>query len=194
MTKLTLTEQEELFAKDCKLINLRYEYTNYTGKEKWAVVTELTEKELRKKYPDIVKRYTPFVLLSMAQGEVINESDRNDDKYEKRAKRTLDVYGYEDDISEQFHRELITPFADPFEQGEEEQLKIEKEQLRRMEIAKVRKVLEMMKPIQKERLCKVVLMGLSSRKIAQEEGVNYSAVDKSIAAAIKNFKKYYENL
>ena len=27
MTKLTLTEQEELFAKDCKLINLRYEYT-----------------------------------------------------------------------------------------------------------------------------------------------------------------------
>ena len=194
MTKLTLTEQEELFAKDCKLINLRYEYTNYTGKEKWAVITELTEKELRKKYPDIVKRYTPFVLLSMAQGEVINESDRNDDKYEKRAKRTLDVYGYEDDISEQFHRELITPFADPFEQAEEEQLKIEKEQLRRMEIAKVRKVLEMMKPIQKERLCKVVLLGLSSRKIAQEEGVNYSAVDKSIAAAIKNFKKYYENL
>lgn len=194
MTKLTLTEQEELFAKDCKLINLRYEYTNYTGKEKWAVITELTKKELRKKYPDIVKRYTPFVLLSMAQGEVINESDRNDDKYEKRAKRTLDVYGYEDDISEQFHRELITPFADPFEQAEEEQLKIEKEQLRRMEIAKVRKVLEMMKPIQKERLCKVVLLGLSSRKIAQEEGVNYSAVDKSIAAAIKNFKKYYENL
>ena len=194
MTKLTLTEQEELFAKDCKLINLRYEYTNYTGKEKWAVVTELTEKKLRKKYPDIIKRYAPFVLLSMAQGEVINESDRNDDKYEKRAKRTLDVYGYEDDISEQFHRELITPFADPFEQAEEEQLEIEKEQLRRMEIAKVRKVLEMMKPIQKERLCKVVLLGLSSRKIAQEEGVNYSAVDKSIAAAIKNFKKYYENL
>lgn len=194
MTKLTLTEQEELFAKDCKLINLRYEYTNYTGKEKWAVVTELTEKELRKKYPDIIKRYTPFVLLSMAQGEVINEADRNDDKYEKRAKRTLDVYGYEDDISEQFHRELITPFADPFEQAEEEQLEIEKEQLRRMEVAKVRKVLEMMKPIQKERLCKVVLLGLSSRKIAQEEGVNYSAVDKSIAAAIKNFKKYYGNL
>jgi hypothetical protein len=194
MTKLTLTEQEELFAKDCKLINLRYEYTNYTGKEKWAVITELTEKELRKKYPDIIKRYTPFVLLSMAQGEVINEADRNDDKYEKRAKRTLDVYGYEDDISEQFHRELITPFADPFEQAEEERFEIEKEQLRRMEIAKVRKVLEMMKPIQKERLCKVVLMGLSSRKIAQEEGVNYSAVDKSIAAAIKNFKKYYENL
>ena len=32
--KLTLTEQEELFVKDCKLINLKYEYNGYTGDEK----------------------------------------------------------------------------------------------------------------------------------------------------------------
>ena len=35
---------------------------------------------------------------------------------------------------------------------------------------------------------------MSSRKIAKEEGVYYSVVDKSIAAARKNFKKFYENL
>ena len=29
--KLTLTEQEELFAKDCKLINLKYEYNEDSG-------------------------------------------------------------------------------------------------------------------------------------------------------------------
>jgi len=33
---------------------------------------------------------------------VIKESNSNNDKYAKRAKRTLDAYGYEDDISEQF--------------------------------------------------------------------------------------------
>lgn len=54
--KLTLTEQEELFAKDCKLINLKYEYDGYTGTEKWAVVTELTEEELWDKYPDTFPR------------------------------------------------------------------------------------------------------------------------------------------
>ena len=43
--KLTLTEQEELFAKDCKLINLKYEYNGYTGDEKWAIITELSVKE-----------------------------------------------------------------------------------------------------------------------------------------------------
>ena len=112
----------------------------------------------------------------------------------KRAKRTIDVYGYEDDISEQFHRELITPFVDPFEQAEEERIEEEKEQLRQLEIAKVRKVLEMLKPVQRERMIKAILLGMSSRKLAKEEGVYYSVVDKSIAAARKNFKKFYENL
>ena len=194
MTKLSLEQQELLFANDCKLINLRYEYHGYTGTEKWAIVTELAEEELWVKYPDVIRRYTPFIMLSMAQGEVIDESYRNNDKYEKRAKRTIDVYGYEDDISEQFHRELITPFVDPFEQAEEERIEEEKEQLRQLEIAKVRKVLQMLKPVQRERLIKAILLGMSSRKIAKEEGVYYSVVDKSIAAARKNFKKFYENL
>lgn len=47
--KLTLTEQEELFAKDCKLINLKYEYNGYTGDERWAIITELSVKELWEK-------------------------------------------------------------------------------------------------------------------------------------------------
>lgn len=33
MKKLTVNKQEELFAQDCKLINLRYEYSGFTGME-----------------------------------------------------------------------------------------------------------------------------------------------------------------
>ena len=88
--KLTLTEQEELFAKDCKLINLKYEYNGYTGDEKWAIITELSVKELWEKYPLVIERYSPFVHLSIAQGEVINDANRNEDKYAKRSSRTLD--------------------------------------------------------------------------------------------------------
>ena len=58
MTKLTLEQQELLFANDCKLINLRYEYHGYTGTEKWAIVTELAEEELWVKYPDVIRRLT----------------------------------------------------------------------------------------------------------------------------------------
>ena len=194
MKKFTVNEQEELFAKDCKLINLRYEYRGFTGTEKWAIVTELPEEALWDKYPDIISRHTPFILLSMAQGEVISESHRNNDKYEKRSKRTIDVYGYEDDIFEQFHPESIVPFIDPFDKAEEEQIEEEKEKLRKLELSKVRQALSMLQPVQRERLLKSVLLGISSRKIAKEEEINYSSVDKSIAAAIKNFKKFYENL
>lgn len=41
---------------------------------------------------------------------------------------------------------------------------------------------------------KVVSLGMSARKVAEEEGVNHSVINKSIAAAKKNFKKFYENL
>mgnify|MGYP006949746113 CR=1 FL=1 len=120
--KLTLTEQEELFAKDCKLINLKYEYNGYTGDEKWAIITELSVKELWEKYPLVIERYSPFVHLSIAQGEVIDDANRNEDKYAKRSSRTLDCYGYDDEMSSQFHKELAIMFDDPFERAEEERL------------------------------------------------------------------------
>ena len=80
----TLKKQEELFAKDCKLINLKYEYTGYTGQEKWAIVSELSEQELFEKYPNEVKKYIPFVLLSVERGKAIQAYNRNEDKYRKR--------------------------------------------------------------------------------------------------------------
>ena len=64
MTKLTLEQQELLFANDCKLINLRYEDHGYTGTEKWAIVTELAEEELWVKYPDVIRRYTCLLYTS----------------------------------------------------------------------------------------------------------------------------------
>ena len=42
MKKLTVNKQVELFAQDCKLINLRYEYSGFTGTEKWAIITVLS--------------------------------------------------------------------------------------------------------------------------------------------------------
>lgn len=192
--KLTLTEQEELFAKDCKLINLKYEYNGYTGDEKWAIITELSVKELWEKYPLVIERYSPFVHLSIAQGEVIDDANRNEDKYAKRSCRTLDCYGYDDEMSSQFHKELAIMFDDPFERAEEERLELEREELRQCEIRKARIALSMLQPFQRERLMKNVCCGLSSRAIAKQEGVYYSSVDKSIAAAKKNFIKFYENL
>lgn len=66
----TATQQKELFAKDCKLINLKYEYTGYIGQEKWAIVSELSEQELFEKYPDEVKKYIANDLNMIRRGGV----------------------------------------------------------------------------------------------------------------------------
>ena len=42
----TSKERNDLFKNECKIINLKYEYEGYTGTEQWAIVSELTEKEL----------------------------------------------------------------------------------------------------------------------------------------------------
>ena len=70
--KLTLTEQEELFAKDCKLINLKYEYNGYTGDERWAIITELSVKELWEKYPLVIERYSPCAMERCTNGEYLS--------------------------------------------------------------------------------------------------------------------------
>ena len=51
MAKFTLTEQEELFAKDCMLINLLYEYSGFTDYEKWAIVTRAFREKIKVQTP-----------------------------------------------------------------------------------------------------------------------------------------------
>lgn len=176
MTKLSLTEQEELFAKDCKLINLRYEYTNYTGKEKWAVVTELTEKELRKKYPDIIKRYTPFVLLSMAQGEVITEYQNYEARERMRNLRFGHIFDINDEGFEEHHTEIAIDddIIEKISMQEQSQ--------------KIREAIDTLTEIQKKRIIAYFFKEKSSREIAVSEGVNYSKVEKSINLALKKLK------
>ena len=69
MAKSQLDVLKEHFQSECKVINLKYEYEGYIGVEQWAVITELSEKELFEKYPDIISRCIPFVLLSVEQGK-----------------------------------------------------------------------------------------------------------------------------
>ena len=55
-------------------MNLKYEYDGYTGTEKWAVITELTEEELWDKYPDIISRYLSLIHIQMC----IRDSSKKD--------------------------------------------------------------------------------------------------------------------
>ena len=65
MNEINLSNLKEHFQNECKVINLKYEYEGYTGEEQWAVITELSEKELFEKYPDIISHYILILSISL---------------------------------------------------------------------------------------------------------------------------------
>ena len=179
MTKLSLEQQELLFANDCKLINLRYEYHGYTGTEKWAIVTELAEEELWVKYPDVIRRYTPFILLSMAQGEVITEYQN----YEARERMRRLLFGHAFDINDgefEVHHPELAVDTDPIE-----------EIMLQDNIKRLREVLCYLSETQKRRVFKYFFYNKTLEKIADEEGVDFTSVRESVNSAIKKLRKFF---
>ena len=183
----------EEFKKFCKVLYLEREYPNHLGNADWLIISDLSEEQLQKRFSETLSKYIPYILLSNEQGEPILESIRNNHKHEMRSKRTAEPFNYDDELLPLFHSELLS-FVDPLEEKEKIIERAKEEHALDELIIKVQKTLSLMKPIQRDRLIKNVVRGLSSRKIAKEEGVNYSTVDKSIRAAKKNFRRIFEEI
>ena len=191
---ITFAERKELFKTECKVVNLEYEYKSCdeehkgcVGDTKWAIITDLSEEELKEKYADVIQPFTPFVLLTLEQGEIIKEFTQNEDKFRKRQLNNEDIFGYDEGISEIFHNEIATP--DYWQEQDEIETRKHREAL----LDLLDKALHTLTSTQRRRLYAHLVEGKSSRTIAKEEGVNYSKVDKSIAAGIKKITKFFKN-
>lgn len=184
----TFNKKSEEFKSECKLINLKYEYGNgYTGNEEWAIITELSEKELFEKYPEQIKEYIPFILLSMEQGKAITEFNQNEDKFRKRGKNNSDAFGYDDDITERFHPETIEP--DFLTKQELDEYDLQHYQ-KKMEL--IEKAIASLTEKQYKYLVARFIDGKSAREIAKEEGVSHQVIDRHLIAGIKKFENVFE--
>lgn len=170
---------EESFKYNCKVINLKYEYVGYKGTEQWAIVSELSKDELMMKYAAIISDYTPFILLSVAQGEAMAEYDRIEDKFRKRDMR----YGHNFDVNdgefEQHHPEYA------YEPDYTEILEMNEN------IERLHKAIEKLTDTQKSRVMKHFFDGKSFNEIAIEEDSSKSSVRDSIYAAINKLKNFF---
>lgn len=187
MSKDKLDVLKEKFQSECKVINLKYEYEGYIGEEKWAIISELTEKELFEKYPDIISHYTPFVLLSVQQGEAIYEFRRNESKFYKRSLNNEDAFGYDDELTGIFHSEVIVP--DFVEQQITEEYEESRYQLK---MKLLDKALSSLTEKQYKYLIARYVANKSAREIAKEEGVSHQAIEKHLNTAFKKVKKTFE--
>ena len=87
------------------------------------------------------------------------------------------AFNYDDEVIMVFHPELVEDT-------------IEDDVFNSIEIYKLKEAIKKLNQKQKERLVKFFFDGKSTRTIAKEEEVAYSAVDKPIASALKNLIKF----
>lgn len=158
MNTYYLSALDEQFKYECKVINLSYEYPGYTGKEKWAIITDLTEKELIEKYDEIISSYKPFILLFSLFGSVRADYIRNEDKFSKRAKRSISIFDFSEE-TEEHHTEIAS--------NELEEEAISNEMAKQVQAA-----IAQLKPIQRERLIKYFFEGKTLLQIAVAEFKN----------------------
>lgn len=172
----TVQDLKEQFMQECTILDPKKEYPGYTGKEKYFIVTSLSESELKGKYKSIVEFFAPYLVLNKSFIDARSDFKRNEDKHEKRAKRTEDIYGYVDGETEFYHKELVVD-------------KLYDDLIKSIEIDKVYKAVKQLPKIQRERFVMHYFYGISSRRIATLQHVNHSAVDKSLKNSVKKIKR-----
>ena len=177
MNNKIFTAQNEQFYIDCEVIETKYEYPQYTGVEKWIIITDLTEEELNEQYAEQIAPLRPYIVLSRSFGEIRNDFRRNEKKHQMRAIRNGHAFDFSED-TEEHHAEIITSIS------------LEEEIIYNEEMKQLRDAIQKLNQIQKSRLVKYFFERKTLREIASEENVNLRAVAKSIEVAIKNLKKF----
>lgn len=172
-----MTDKKELelqFAADCKVIELKYEYRGYTGKERYGLITALSERELCGKYECLLESYVPYIVLDLAFAEVRDDFRRNEQKFEKRSKRGH-LFGIDDEF-DIHHPECASP--DCLEQIISDDSHRE-----------LLEALEALTERQRRRIVAYYFDQKSLQEIAQCEGTSTQSIHESISLALSKLKK-----
>lgn len=168
--------------KDYTAYKMKDEYgSTYQGEYKYCIYTrKMTGEELMEKHGKELEKYRPYLIVA---GHDFYEAHadllRNDENYENWQLKHGDMYGFSEGKSEIYHPELINPDV--------------MNEIIFMEYCdKLKVAMEQLTPIQSQRIIAHFYDRKSSRTIAEEEGVNYSKVDKSIKAALEKLRKFFE--
>lgn len=135
-----------------------------------------------------MRRYSPFLLLSVEQGKAIADFKLNEDKYRKRSINNEDYFGYSEGLTENLHTEAIV--SDFVEQQEnEEYCKMREELKQRLFDRAIASLTEK----QRRHLLLRYVEGKTSVEIAREEGISEQAVRKNTQTAIRKFEKIFRD-
>lgn len=164
--------------KEYELINLNFEYPDFTGEVVWAVVTDLSMEELMDKYIEELRRYLPVIVLTVEQGNAFKTFNRNEKKHRMRMLRTYELNGYIEGWTEEEH--ICKYSCDELDMMETY-----------LEYRHLRELVDSLPEVQKRRCKLYYFYGFSEEEIARIEGVDQSSVSRSLYKAIRNIKNNF---
>ncbi len=151
------------------ILNIEKEYPGYTGREKWMIITNLSEEIFKERYPEQIECWNKAVIMNVVMGMELLRYRNNEIKHAWRARKKetqLDEYAL--DI-------------------QDEKVNLKFSNLWLVE------ALDSLTQQQKERVIKHYVIGLTLKMISSQEGVTDTAVHKSLNRAIANLRKYAES-
>lgn len=162
-------------SKQIIIIDLVEEYRNENAEIKWAVVTDLTELELLHRFGEEIKNYSPYLILSVEQGEAIFSFHKNNEKFKWRY-RHKEICGLSDEVVSIYRK-------DKYDEDQTEDMlrcAIRNEVLCRS--------LNTLTEKQRKRNIHYYYDRMSEREIASYEGVDQKTVHESIIKGIKKLQ------
>ena len=157
------------------VIDLTVEYDNWSGTEKYAVISDFDQGYIEKNYSSELSAFKPYLYMTSEFLDIRRNFRNNNKKFEMRELLYHAVYDYQDGITEGANLSLVADdFVDKL---------IESEELKR--------ALTVLSQTEKERLLKYYIIGKTLSQIGEEQGCSAAAVKYSVDRAIKKLKKFY---
>lgn len=170
--------------KEYELINLEFEYPGIKGGVKWAVITDLPEELIKERYEEELKKYWPYIVIPVEQGEAFRDFHRNEHKHEMRSIRHHDALDFQDEI----------PFVQGYGNlvGRKSKAKLEEEGI--VDHVLLKYALAQLSDKQRRRCYMYFFCDMGEEEIARIEGVSHQAVHDTLSSAVRLLREFVEGL
>ena len=112
----TITESNENYS----IIDLTLEYENWTGTERYAVISDFDQEYLEQNYSSELSAFKPYLFMTSEFLDVRRNFRNNNKKFEMRELLYHAVYDYQDGITEGANLSLVADdFIDKLIESEE---------------------------------------------------------------------------
>ena len=159
------------------IIDLTLEYKNWTGQEKYAVISSLEQGYIETTFAKELKDYKPFIFMNESCMDVFNEYERNNEKYRYRYRKHHTNFDIEEDDTDKYNQAFSVPNFDTAW----------------ILLDEIHNALSLLTEKERVRTYCFYFKKMSLKEIAQKYNCAVTSVEDSIANARKKLKKFIKN-